>query len=196
MDYTQLGDSDLIVSRACIGTMMMGAQTNATESLEILNTAWNEYGVNFCDTAELYPVPTLPQTQGDTDRIVAQFLKQQGRDKVILSTKVAGRNDKINWLPRAQPESTACLDKQQIVYSVQQSLQRLETDYVDLLLLHWPDRHVPIFGSSDWCPDKYEEAPTPVSFGEQLEGLQQLVQAGMVRYVGVSNETPYGKSGA
>ena len=124
---------------------------------------------------------------------MAKFLQQQGRQNVILTTKVAGRNDKMTWLPRAQPETPACLTKEQIVYSVQQSLQRLETDYIDLLLLHWPDRHVPIFGSPDWSPIDYEQAPEPVPFTEQLAGLQHVVQAGMVRYVGVSNETPYGK---
>ena len=192
MEYVQLGDSDLVVSKASIGTMMMTSQTTPADSLEQLATAWGDYGVNFLDTSELYPVPTLPDTQGDTDRMIAKFLKSQGRDNVIVSTKVSGRSDKINWLPRNEPDTLACLSKDQIVASVDASLKRLGTDHIDLFLLHWPDRHVPIFGKPDFCPKEYEKAPVPVPFTEQLEALQKVVQQGKVRYVGVSNETPYG----
>lgn len=140
----------------------------------------------------MYPVPTDPDTQGSTDRTVAAFLKTQKRENVILATKVAGRSERITWMPRAEPDTPACLAKAQILQSVDASLQRLGTDYIDLLQLHWPDRYVPMFGQPDFDPAKYEEAPVPVDFAEQLEALQELVEAGKVRYVGVSNETPYG----
>lgn len=192
MDYVRLGDSDLVVSKAAVGTMMMGSQNNVQESMDLMTTAFDEYGVNMIDTSELYPVPTLPNTQGDTDRLVAKFIKQQGRQNVVLATKVAGRSETVNWLPRAQPQTLSCLSKEQILYSIDASLQRLGTDYIDLLQLHWPDRYVPIFGESDFCPQKYENSPTPVPFQEQLEALQQAISEGKVRYVGVSNETPYG----
>ena len=140
----------------------------------------------------MYPVPTTADTQGATDRTVAKFLKTQKREDVILATKVSGRSERITWLPRAQPDTPACLAKEQILHSVDESLKRLETDYIDILQLHWPDRYVPMFGMPDFDPAKYEEAPTPIGFEEQLEALQEVIKAGKVRYVGVSNETPYG----
>jgi aryl-alcohol dehydrogenase-like predicted oxidoreductase len=192
MDYVRLGDSDLVVSNICMGTMTYGSQNTEAEGVALLSKAFRDYGVNFVDTAEVYPVPTLPDTQGDTDRIVAKFLKTQQRKDVVLATKVSGRSDRVNWLPRAEPDTLCNLSKEQIIYSVDESLKRLETDYIDLLQLHWPDRYVPIFGSPDFSPTAYEEAPTPVPFQEQLEALQELITAGKVRHVGVSSETPYG----
>lgn len=192
MDYVKLGDSDLVLSNICMGTMTFGNQNTLQEGVEQLATAFGEYGINCLDTAEMYPVPTNAETQGATDRTVAKFLKSQRREDVILATKVSGRSERITWLPRAKPNTPACLAKEQILHSVDESLKRLETDYIDLLQLHWPDRYVPMFGMPDFEPEKYEQAPVPVGFEEQLEALQKLVQSGKVRYVGVSNETPYG----
>lgn len=192
MDYVKLGDSELVVSNICMGTMTFGNQNTIDQGVEQLATAFGQYGCNFLDTAEMYPVPTTAETQGSTDRTVAKFLKTQKREDVILATKVSGRSDRITWLPRANPDTPACLAKEQILYSVDESLKRLETDYIDLIQLHWPDRYVPMFGMPDFSPAKYEEAPTPIGFEEQLEALQQVVKSGKVRYVGVSNETPYG----
>lgn len=145
----------------------------------------------------MYPVPTQPETQGLTDKAVAMFLKKRNREDVILATKVAGRAERITWMPRKTKASFAMLTKQQILESVDASLQRLETDYIDLLQLHWPDRYTGgLFGAEDFRPSAYEktyqDSPDPVPFEEQLAALQELVKSGKVRYVGVSNETPYG----
>lgn len=142
----------------------------------------------------MYPVPTEAETQGRTDAAVSQFLEQVGRDKIVLATKVSGRSDRITWLPRSStPGTTAELTKVQILDSVDASLERLGTDYIDLLQIHWPDRYTGgLFGQPDFDPKQYESAPTPNSIQSQLEALNELVQSGKVRYVGVSNETPYG----
>jgi aryl-alcohol dehydrogenase-like predicted oxidoreductase len=194
MDYVKLGDSDLVVSKVCMGTMTFGEQNTLDEGVEQLQKAWDTYGINFLDTAEMYPVPTKAETQGETDKIVAKFLKTQSkREDVILATKVCGRAQHISWLPRSQPDITPDLSRRQILDSVDASLERLETDYIDLLQLHWPDRYIGgFFGSPDFSPSSYEKAPTPIEFEETLQALQELIQAGKVRYVGVSNDTPYG----
>ena len=195
MDYVQLGDSDLVVSKVCMGTMTFGEQNTLEEGVEQLTKAWDTYGVNFVDTAEMYPVPTKAATQGQTDKAVARFLKTRGdRADVILATKVSGRAQHITWLPRgAEPGTTPELSRSQILQSVDASLERLETDYIDLLQLHWPDRYIGgFFGSPDFSPSSYEKAPTPIEFEETMGALQELVKAGKVRYIGVSNETPYG----
>lgn len=193
MEYARLGDSDLIVSKVCMGTMTFGEQNTLEEGVEQLDRAFDEYGINCLDTAEMYPVPTKADTQGKTDLVVAQFLKSRKREDVILATKVSGRAERITWLPRREKETPAALTREQILDSVDASLERLGTDYIDLLQLHWPDRHVGgMFGSDDFLPSTYEESPKPTPFEEQLGALQELVQAGKVRYVGVSNETPYG----
>lgn len=193
MDYVKLGDSDLVVSKVCMGTMTFGEQNTLAEGVEQLQKAWDTYGINFLDTAEMYPVPTKAGTQGQTDKTVAQFLKTKKREDVVLATKVSGRAKHITWLPRSQANTTPDLSRQQILDSVDASLERLETDYIDLLQLHWPDRYIGgFFGAPDFSPSSYEDAPTPVEFEETLAALQEVIKAGKVRYVGVSNETPYG----
>ena len=136
MDYVKLGD--LEVSKVCMGTMTFGEQNTINEGVEQLNSAFDNYGINFLDTAEMYPVPTKPTTQGMTDATVKQFLQGRTRENVILATKVSGRSDRFTWLPRAEPGTTPALNKEQILYSVDKSLERLGTDYIDLLQLHWP----------------------------------------------------------
>jgi len=140
-------------------------------------------------------VPTKATTQGKTDQAVAQFIKeyttQHSRENIILATKVSGRSDRITWLRKNKIPTT--MTKEQILESVEASLDRLSTPYIDLLQLHWPDRYVgSMFGQADFNPDQLITSPIPVSFEEQLEALQQVIQEGKVRYVGVSNETPYG----
>lgn len=193
MDYVKLGDSDLVVSKVCMGTMTFGEQNTLEEGVEQLLKAWDTYGINFLDTAEMYPVPTKADTQGRTDKAVAKFLKTRKREDVVLATKVSGRAKHITWLPRSEANTTPELSRQQILDSVDASLERLETDYIDLLQLHWPDRYIGgFFGSPDFSPSSYEDAPTPIEFEETLAALQEVIKAGKVRYVGVSNETPYG----
>ena len=193
MDYVKLGDSDLVVSKVCMGTMTFGEQNTLEEGVEQLNRAFDHYGINFIDTAEMYPVPTKAETQGRTDQAVKMFLQNRKREDVILATKVSGRSERIVWLPRREKGTSAALTREQILDSVDASLERLGTDYIDLLQLHWPDRYTGgMFGAEDFLPSQYESAPTPVEFEEQLAALQEVVKSGKVRYVGVSNETPYG----
>lgn len=166
-------------------------QNTIEEGVEQLNLAFDEYGINFLDTAEMYPVPTKPETQGKTDEAVAKFLQNRNREDVILATKVAGRSDRITWL--REDGSGAIVNKQQIKESVDKSLQRLGTDYIDLLQIHWPDRYTGgLFGQPDFTPSSYDEEAEYVSFEEQLSTLNEIVQEGKVKYIGVSNETPYG----
>lgn len=193
MDYVQLGDSDLVVSKVCMGTMTFGEQNTLEEGVEQLTRAFDEFGVNFLDTAEMYPVPTKATTQGATDKAIKMFLQSRKREDVILATKVCGRSERIKWLPRRDSETPAALTRDQILDSVDASLERLGTDYIDLLQLHWPDRYVgSMFGSGDFRPSQYQDNPKPTSFEEQLSALQELVTTGKVRYVGVSNESAYG----
>jgi len=206
MDYIKLGDSDLIVSKVCMGTMTYGIQNTLDEGIQLLNRSFDEYGINFLDTAEIYPIPPNGETQGETDRIVCEFLKGRNRKDVILATKVAGRQPMLGYLPRANGKSSgdyggADLTRQQIIESVDESLKRLGTDYIDLLQLHWPGRYTGgLFGSGDFKPSEYGKqckkdnggVSPPRELQEQLSALQELIDCGKVRYFGVSNETPYG----
>ena len=188
MDYVKLGSSDLEVSKVCMGTMTFGQQNTLEEGVEQLNLAWDNYGINFLDTAELYPVPSKAETQGMTDKTVAEFLKGRRREDVVLATKVCGKSN-MDYFPRKE-KTTTSLTKEQILFSVDKSLERLGTDHIDLLQLHWPDRYVgSMFGQADFTPSQVREA---VPFEETLEALQVLIEKGKVRFAGVSNESPYG----
>ncbi|GMI16515.1 hypothetical protein TrLO_g10773 [Triparma laevis f. longispina] len=193
MGYCRLGDSDLIVSKVCMGTMTFGRQNTLEEGVEQLNLAFDNYGINFVDTAEMYPVPTNPETAGDTDRVVAEFLKGRKREDVVLATKVSGTSERINWLRGEKVEQHCKLNKEQIEYSIDASLERLGTSYIDLLQIHWPDRYVGgLFGQPDYDVSKENPPGVDSSFEEQLSALNDAIKAGKVRYVGVSNETPFG----
>ena len=196
ISYIYNRDFLLTHARTTVGTMTFGQQNTIEEGVEQLKIATEEYGINFIDTAEMYPVPTTADTQGRTDRAVAAFLKTvPQRADYIIATKVCGRSSRIDWLPRSTPKTLAEVNAQQIVESVEASLERLECDYIDLLQIHWPDRYTGgLFGQTDFTPTQYEDAPAPNTFQEQLEGLQQVIRSGKVRYVGLSNETPYGMS--
>lgn len=174
--------------------MTFGKQNTLEEGVEQLTAAYKTFGINFIDTAEMYPVPTEAATQGQTDRAVAMFLKTVNRSDIILASKVSGRSDRITWLPRRVAETSAAVTAEQIVDSVDASLERLQTDYIDLLQIHWPDRYAGgLFGQADFTPQQYEEQQQAAnSFEEQLAGLQEVVKSGKVRYVGISNETPFG----
>lgn len=191
MDYTNVGSSDLVVSKVCMGTMTFGNQNTMEEGVEQLNLAWDEYGINLLDTAEMYPVPVVEESNGSTDRTIGEFLKGRKREDVVLATKVAGRSDRLTFLRKNRDEEVR-VNRGQILESVDASLQRLGTDYIDLLQIHWPDRYVPLFGSSDFIRENIKE--DTISFEEQLSTFKELIDAGKVRYLGVSNETPYGVS--
>ncbi|XP_051129720.1 uncharacterized protein LOC127250460 [Andrographis paniculata] len=186
LEYRKLGDSDLVISEITLGTMTFGEQNTEKEAHEQLCYAF-ERGINILDTAEMYPVPVKKETQGRTDRYIASWLKSQPRDKVILATKLCGYSERISYI--RENSSVARVDSANIKESVEKSLKRLNTDYIDLLQIHWPDRYVPLFGeylydSSRWRPS--------VPFVEQLRAFQELIDQGKVRYIGVSNETSYG----
>lgn len=165
-------------------------QNSLDEGVEQLNLAFDNYGINFVDTAELYPVPGKAETQGMTDKTVAAFMKDRKREDIVLATKVCGFSDRMTWMPRREPDTPTSLTKDQILYSVDASLKRLGTEHIDLLQLHWPDRYTGgLFGQPDFTPSQARDS---VAFEETLEALQQVVEEGKVRYVGVSNESPYG----
>jgi len=188
MDYRPLGHSDLKVSALCLGTMTFGQQNSEAEGHEQLDYAFSR-GVNFLDTAEIYAIPPRPETQGSTERIVGSWLAaRKNRDEVILATKVAGRGEAV-WLRKDKRPTR--LDRKNIFEAVEGSLKRLQTDYIDLYQLHWPDRSVPLWGGdgTTWRqPSPREE----VAIEETLEALNALVRSGKVRHVGLSNETPWG----
>ena len=184
MKYKQLGNSDLSVSEITLGTMTFGQQNTLADACAQLDYAVAQ-GVNFIDTAEMYPVPAKAETQGRTEDYVGQWLRKQARDKVIIGTKVAGPARGMGWI-RNGPES---LDRANIMAAVEDSLKRLQTDYIDLYQIHWPARNVPMFGKNNYNPALERPA---TSVAEQLSVLTELVKSGKVRHIGVSNETPWG----
>nr|GMD81623.1 protein tas [Ipomoea batatas] len=186
LEYRKLGDSDLNISEITLGTMTFGEQNTEKEAHEILSYAF-EQGINALDTAEAYPIPMRKETQGRTDLYIGNWLKFQPRDKVILATKVCGYSERSGYI--RDNAKILRVDAANIKESVEKSLKRLNTDYIDLLQIHWPDRYVPLFGeffydSSKWRPS--------VPVVEQLRAFQELIDEGKVRYIGVSNETSYG----
>lgn len=184
MKYNKLGNTNLLVSEIALGTMTFGQQNTLAEACEQLDYAV-AVGVNFIDTAEMYPVPGRAETQGRTEEFVGEWLRRQSRDKLVVATKVAGPSRGFGWI-RNGPVS---LDRSNILSAIDTSLQRLKTDYVDLYQIHWPARNVPMFGGRIYNPE-LEHAATSVE--EQLSVLSGLVQSGKVRYIGLSNETPWG----
>ncbi len=184
MKYQQLGTSDLKVSALALGTMTFGEQTSLTEAHEQLAYAVAQ-GVNFIDTAEMYPVPGRPETQGRTEEYVGKWLRTQVRDSLIIATKVTGPSRGFDWI-RGGPKA---VDRANITAALHASLKRLQTDYIDLYQIHWPARNVPMFGHNEYDP-KLEHASTTIE--EQLTVLTELVSSGKVRHIGLSNETPWG----
>ena len=184
MDYVTLGQSSLKVSRLCIGTMTFGVQNSEAEGHAQLDRAFAA-GINFIDTAEMYAVPPSADSYGKTEQIVGTWLKRQPRDKVILATKATGPGRSLSWI-RGGPSG---FDAANLTAALDGSLQRLQTDYVDLYQLHWPARNQPMFGQWQYEPEK-ERGGTDLQ--ETLEVLAGFVKAGKVRHVGVSNEHPWG----
>ena len=185
MKTIQLGQSDLHVTPICLGTMTFGEQVGEADSHAILDRSL-ERGVNFIDTAEMYAVPARAPTFGATETIIGNwFAKHPGaRHKLVLASKVAGPSRGMPWIREGKGMTAA-----DIVASCEGSLRRLQTDVIDLYQIHWPERHVPAFGTKYYDPAK-ETAQTPIH--EQLQALAGLVKAGKVRHIGLSNETPYG----
>ena len=184
MDYRALGSSELRVSAVCLGTMTFGQQNSRDEAHALLDLALAQ-GVNFIDTAEMYPVPARADTCGASEAIVGEWLARQPRERIVLATKVAGPARSLGWL-RGGP---LALDRANIRAAIDGSLRRLRTDYIDLYQLHWPERNQPLFGQWQYDPAKEREG-TPIR--AQLEALAELVREGKIRYVGLSNEQPWG----
>ncbi len=188
MLYRPLATTDLEVSALCLGTMTFGEQNTEQEAHRQLDLA-REAGVNFIDTAEIYPVPPRAETQGKTEACIGSWLRRtQCRDEIILASKVAGPAD---WLPYLR-DGKARLDRHNIRTALELSLQRLGTDYIDLYQIHWPERDTNFFGQLGFTPREESRQCTPVI--ETLETLAELVKEGKIRHLGVSNETPWGVS--
>jgi aryl-alcohol dehydrogenase-like predicted oxidoreductase len=188
MEYRKLGNTDLSVSAICLGSMTWGEQNSEAEGHAQLDYAF-ERGVTFVDAAEIYPIPPRRETQGSTERVIGSWIAaRKNRDKVIVATKVAGRGG-ADWL-RPWGGGTF-LDARNIDHAVEGSLKRLQTDYIDLYQLHWPDRSLPLWGAGGTVyrrPTKRDEIPIE----ETLDALERLVKVGKVRHIGLSNETPWG----
>lgn len=191
MEYKKLGTSDLLVSEICLGTMTYGQQNTIAQAHEQLDYAIAQ-GINFIDTAEMYPVPPKPETQGRTEQYIGEWLAQphikQQRDQLIIATKIIGTGRNYKWL---RDDAIAALNRKNILQAVDDSLKRLQTDYIDLYQIHWPDRNVPMFGQVAFDPKNEREI---VTVADQLETFAELIRAGKIRHLGVSNETAWGIS--
>jgi aryl-alcohol dehydrogenase-like predicted oxidoreductase len=185
MKKIRLGHSDLYVTPICLGTMTFGEQVDEAAAHAILNRS-AERGIDFIDTSEMYSVPTRKETFGATETILGNwFVKHPGtRARTVLASKVAGPSRGMPWIRQGNG-----MTAQDIINSCEGSLRRLQTEYIDLYQIHWPERHVPAFGNMYYDPCK-DTSRTPIR--EQLEALAKLVEAGKVRAIGLSNETPYG----
>ena len=169
MNYRYIGNSGLRVSPICMGTMSFGTWSNKKESFKILEAAYDR-GINFYDTAEVYPVPPTPELAGVTEEIFGEWIQTKPRDALIIATKVAGAAS--GWFVPPVRHGLTAIDRHHVEAAVEGSLQRMGIDYLDLYQVHWPDTVVPV--------------------GESMEALDRLVQAGKVRYLGTSNENAYG----
>ena len=187
MKTNRLGATALEVSRACLGTMTFGEQNTEAEAHSQLDYAL-ERGINFIDTAEMYPVMPRAQTQGATERFIGSWLKKSGRRAdVVLATKVAGPNAAMHWIRGGNNN----LDAANIRAAVEASLKRLQTDHIDLYQLHWPSRNVPIFGATEFNPRKERLS---IAIEDTLAALGELIDAGKIGHIGVSNESAWGVS--
>lgn len=185
MEKITLGTSNLAVSKICLGTMTFGEQNTEDDAHSQLDYAL-ERGINFIDTAEMYPVMPRAETQGRTESYIGTWLKKSGkRDAVVLATKAAGPSRGISWVRNGRTD----FDAVNLRAAIDSSLQRLQTDYIDLYQLHWPSRNAPIFGQIAFTPEK--EHPS-IAIEDTLAALADLVKAGKIRHIGISNETPWG----
>ncbi|QFT29193.1 General stress protein 69 [Labrenzia sp. THAF82] len=189
MEQRRLGRTDINVSALCLGTMTYGEQNSEAEGHAQMDYALDR-GINFFDAAELYPIPPKKETQGRTERIIGNWFKKSGkRDKVVMATKVVGRSE-MNWFRKNGEKSK--LTREQIEQAVDRSLTNLQTDYIDLYQIHWPDRNQAGFGS---MPTRWKDAipaEDENSIQSTLEVMSDLVKSGKVRHIGLSNESAWG----
>ncbi len=185
MIYTRLGNTGLEVSKICLGTMTFGEQNTESEAHEQLNFAV-EAGINFIDTAELYSVPGRKETQGSTERYIGTWLKnRKDRDKLIVATKIVGPSPGLLYI-----RNPLDFSREQINIALEGSLERLQTDYIDIYQLHWPERNVNNFGQLGYRHNENERWEDNLL--EVVEGLNSFIKRGKIRHWGLSNETPWG----
>jgi len=185
MQYLTLPGTNLNVSRVCLGTMTWGEQNSQADAHAQLDYAM-EQGINFIDTAEMYPVPPNATTQGRTEAILGRWLAARPRDGLVIATKVAGPGRR-DWIRGGRTDLT----RDVIAEAADTSLARLQIDCIDLFQIHWPQRNVPLFGQVAFDPT-LEKPPGGPGIGEQVEGMAALVEAGKIRHWGLSNETAWG----
>ena len=186
MKFRKLGTTDIDVSLICLGTMTWGTQNTEKDAFEQMDYAVSQ-GINFFDTAEIYSVPPTSDSYGKTEVMIGNwFEKRKNRDKIILASKVAGPG--CNWIRGGGNN----FDEKKIGEAIDGSLKRLKTDYIDLYQLHWPERSTNYFGSRDFLYNNKEGNWN--SFENILEALEKFIKSGKIRYIGMSNETPYGLS--
>ncbi len=186
MKYKKLGNTNLDVSLICLGTMTWGTQNSEKDAFEQMDFSVDQ-GINFFDTAELYSVPPTAESYGKTEIMIGNwFEKKKNREKIILASKVAGPG--CDWIREGNNNFT----EKNLGYAIDGSLKRLKTDYIDLYQLHWPERSTNCFGRREYSINKNEREWN--DFEKILEALEKFIKSGKIRYVGVSNETPYGLS--
>ena len=184
MKYTTIPNTDIKVSKICLGTMTFGEQNTEIEAHEQLNYAV-ENGINFIDTAEMYSIPGSKETQGSTERFIGSWLKNQKREELVVATKVTGPNEYFKYI-----REDLGFSKPVILDALDKSLKRLQTNYVDIYQLHWPERSTNYFGQRNYkhsIDEKWED-----NFKEVVDTLDGLVKEGKIRHYGVSNETSWG----
>ncbi|QDO93469.1 aldo/keto reductase [Formosa sediminum] len=184
MKYTTLPHTNIKVSKICLGTMTFGNQNTEEESFKQMDYAV-EHGVNFFDTAEMYPVPAQKETYAETERIIGKWLKKTGkRNDIVLGSKIAGPGDYTAHI------RTNGFSPEAIEDAITQSLKRLQTDYLDLFQLHWPERQSNFFGTRDYKHNP--DDPWTDNFNEVLHSLDKAIKAGKIRNIGISNEKAWG----
>ena len=186
MNYKKLGTTDLDVSTICLGTMTWGEQNSQEEGFKQMDYALDN-GVNFFDVAEIYPSPCRKETYGETERVIGNWFKEKkNRNKIILATKISGPG--LSYVREGGPQYT----EKKISEAIENSLKRLKTDYIDLYQLHWPERKTNFFGKLGYVhKDDFDEWN---NFEKVLTALEQFIKQGKIRYIGLSNETPWGLS--
>ncbi len=184
MIYSTLPHTDIEVSKICLGTMTWGNQNTEVEGHEQMEYAL-ENGVNFFDTAELYSIPAHPDRKSNTEKVIGTWFKKTGnRDKIILASKIAGKAEFTKFI------RTTGINRDSIIEAVEGSLQRLQTDYIDLYQIHWPDRNTNYFGQRGYNHDTLDHWEDNIH--QILETFRDLIREGKIRHVGISNETPWG----
>ena len=185
MDYNLLPGTEIKVSKICLGTMTFGRQNNEKEGHDQMDYSYDR-GINFFDTAELYPVPPSPETQGKTEKIIGSWLKKTGkRDKIIIASKVAGPSSFSQHIRKNMSYSKATINE-----AINNSLKRLRTDYIDLYQIHWPERVTNFFGKRGF--EFHKEDQWNYNFDLILDVLNENIKEGKIRNIGISNETPWG----